>query len=165
VGQPAIEPGATFKNQAFFHPFSDADATTAALSAGTSFVAACQNGTLPRVIDDTNPANVMHAGDSTTPTDGQLIPNYKQLGFRVPGLVVTNLALPEGSCTRARSALPSRAHFAGTDQATGLALERDHRCGTAPGSHRTSLAVHCPGYGRRTANCRSVTPSPSRFIR
>jgi phospholipase C len=159
---PAIEPGATFKYQAFFHPFSDADAGTAALSAGTSFIAACQNGTLPNVcyidpafdnegtgtsgddhplgdirlgerfiadayhaladngylddtvfivtfdewggfydhvpppmvIDDTNPANVMHAGDSTTPTDGQLYPNYRQLGFRVPGLVVSNLALP-----------------------------------------------------------------------
>src|SRR6202046_5642864 len=159
---PGIEPGATFKYQAFFHPFSDADATTAALSAGTSFVSACQNGTLPnvcyidpafdnegtgtsgddhpqgdirlgerfiadayhaladngyldntvfivtfdewggfydhvpppRVIDHTNPATVMHAGDSTTPTDGQLIPNYKQLGFRVPGLVITNLAPP-----------------------------------------------------------------------
>ncbi|HTW02942.1 MAG TPA: alkaline phosphatase family protein [Streptosporangiaceae bacterium] len=159
---PAIEPGATFKYQAFFHPFSDADASTAALSAGTSFVAACQNGTLPnvcyidpafdneatgtagddhpladirlgerfiadayhaladngylddtvfivtfdewggfydhvrppQVIDDTNPANVMHAGDSTTPTDGQLIPNYGQLGFRVPGIVVSNLTRP-----------------------------------------------------------------------
>ena len=48
----------------------------------------------PQVIDDTNPANVMHAGDSTTPTDGQLIPNYRQLGFRVPGIVVSNLARP-----------------------------------------------------------------------
>jgi phospholipase C len=46
------------------------------------------------VIDDTNPANVMHAGDSSTPTDGQLIPNYRQLGFRVPGIVVSNLARP-----------------------------------------------------------------------
>jgi phospholipase C len=159
---PAIEPGATFKYQAFFHPFSDADASTAALSYGTSFVAACQNGTLPnvcyidpafdneatgtaaddhplsdvrlgerfiadayhaladngylddtvfivtfdewggfydhvpppRVIDETNPADVMHAGDSSTPTDGQLIPDYKQLGFRVPAIVVSNLARP-----------------------------------------------------------------------
>jgi phospholipase C len=48
----------------------------------------------PRVVDDTNPAHVMHAGDSTTPTDGQLIPDYRQLGFRVPSLVVTNLAPP-----------------------------------------------------------------------
>jgi phospholipase C len=159
---PAIEPGATFKYQAFFHPFADADASTAALSAGTSFVAACQNRTLPnvcyidpafdneatgtagddhpladirlgerfiadayhaladngylddtvfivtfdewggfydhvpppQVIDDTNPADVMHAGDGTTPTDGQLYPNYKQLGFRVPAIVVSNLARP-----------------------------------------------------------------------
>jgi phospholipase C len=159
---PAIEPGAVFKYQAFFHPFSDADASTAALSAGTSFIAACENHTLPnvsyidpafdnedagtagddhplsdvrlgerfiadayhaladngylddtvfivtfdewggfydhvpppQVVDDTNPANVMHAGDSTTPTDGQLYPDYRQLGFRVPGLVVTNLAWP-----------------------------------------------------------------------
>ena len=36
----------------------------------------------------------MHAGDSTTPTDGQLVPDYRQLGFRVPGIVVTNLAQP-----------------------------------------------------------------------
>jgi phospholipase C len=159
---PGIEPGATFKYQAFFHPFSDADAATAALSAGTSFTAACQNGTLPnvcyidpafdnegtgtagddhpladirlgerfiadayhaladngyldstvfivtfdewggfydhvpppRVTDTTDPATVMHAGDATTPTDGQLVPDYRQLGFRVPGLVVTNLAAP-----------------------------------------------------------------------
>jgi phospholipase C len=159
---PAIEPGATFKYQAFMHPFSDADADTAALSSGTSFVDACQNGTLPnvcyidpafdnegtgtsgddhplgdirlgerfiadayhaladngylddtvfivtfdewggfydhvpppQVIDDTNPADVNHSGDSTTPTDGQLYPNYRQLGFRVPGIVVSNLARP-----------------------------------------------------------------------
>src|SRR3984957_6797077 len=157
---PAIAPGATFKYQAFFHPFADADASAAALSAGTSFIAACENQTLPnvcyidpafdnegngtaaddhpladirlgerfiadayhaladngyldstvfivtfdewggfydhvpppRVVDNTNPANVMHAGD--TLTDGQAIPNYRQLGFRVPSLVVTNLAVP-----------------------------------------------------------------------
>ncbi|MGH3302612.1 MAG: alkaline phosphatase family protein [Streptosporangiaceae bacterium] len=48
----------------------------------------------PQVIDNTSPANVMHAGDGPTPTGGQLIPHYQQLGFRVPGLVVSNLALP-----------------------------------------------------------------------
>ncbi len=48
----------------------------------------------PHVIDDTNPANVNHTGDSTTPTDGQLIPDYTQLGFRVPAIVVSNLADP-----------------------------------------------------------------------
>jgi phospholipase C len=157
---PAIEPGATFKYQAFFHPFATGD--QAALSSGTSFVDACAAGTLPNVcfvdppfdsggtgtsgddhplsdirlgerfiadayhaladcgyldstvlvitfdewggfydhvpppmvVDETNPANVTHAGDSTTPTDGQLVPNYKQLGFRVPTIVVSNLVRP-----------------------------------------------------------------------
>jgi len=46
----------------------------------------------PRVIDDTDPATVDHTGDGTTPTDGQLVPDYRQLGFRVPAIVVSNLA-------------------------------------------------------------------------
>ena len=61
----------------------------------------------PRVIDDTNPADVDHTGDGTTPTDGQLIPDYTQLGFRVPAIVVSNLA-PPGSSTTARSSTPRR---------------------------------------------------------
>jgi phospholipase C len=48
----------------------------------------------PRVTDDTNPASVDHTGDGTTPTDGQLVPDYRQLGFRVPAIVVSNLAEP-----------------------------------------------------------------------
>ena len=48
----------------------------------------------PTVVDDTNPALVSHSGDSTTPTDGRLYPNYQQLGFRVPAIVVTDLATP-----------------------------------------------------------------------
>jgi phospholipase C len=48
----------------------------------------------PRVIDDTNPADVDHTGNSTTPTDGRLVPDYTQLGFRVPAIVVSNLARP-----------------------------------------------------------------------
>jgi phospholipase C len=39
----------------------------------------------PQVIDDTNPKDVMHAGDSSTPTDGRLYPNYKQRAVGVPG--------------------------------------------------------------------------------
>ena len=35
-----------------------------------------------------------HAGDATTPTDGQLVPDYTQLGFRVPAIVVSSLAAP-----------------------------------------------------------------------
>jgi len=46
----------------------------------------------PRVIDDTDPANVDHTGDSDTPTEGRLVPDYTQLGFRVPTIVVSNLA-------------------------------------------------------------------------
>jgi phospholipase C len=46
----------------------------------------------PQVIDDTDPAAVDHTGNSTTPTDGQLVPNYAQLGFRVPCVVVSNRA-------------------------------------------------------------------------
>ena len=46
----------------------------------------------PQVIDNTNTANVDHTGDSSTPTDGQLIPDYTQLGFRVPAIVVSNLS-------------------------------------------------------------------------
>jgi phospholipase C len=42
----------------------------------------------PRVVDDTDPANVDHTGD----TDGSLVPDYRQLGFRVPAIVVSNLA-------------------------------------------------------------------------
>ncbi len=60
----------------------------------------------PHVIDDTNPANVDHTGDSTTPTDGQLIPDYTQLGFRVPAIVVSNLARPAR-----RPSWPVRAHL------------------------------------------------------
>ncbi|HET7247381.1 MAG TPA: alkaline phosphatase family protein [Streptosporangiaceae bacterium] len=46
----------------------------------------------PQVIDDTDPATVDHTGNSTTPTDGRLVPDYTQLGFRVPAIVVSNLA-------------------------------------------------------------------------
>ena len=46
----------------------------------------------PQVIDDTDPATVDHTGNSTIPTDGRLVPDYTQLGFRVPAIVVSNLA-------------------------------------------------------------------------
>jgi phospholipase C len=46
----------------------------------------------PRVVDDTDPADVDHTGDGTAPTDGRLTPDYRQLGFRVPTIVVSNLA-------------------------------------------------------------------------
>ncbi|HEX5402480.1 MAG TPA: alkaline phosphatase family protein [Pseudonocardiaceae bacterium] len=46
----------------------------------------------PKVVDNTDPATVDHTGDATTPTDGRLIPDYRQLGVRVPTIVVSNLA-------------------------------------------------------------------------
>ena len=46
----------------------------------------------PRVIDDTDPSTVDHTGDGAAPTDGRLVPDYRQLGFRVPAIVVSNLA-------------------------------------------------------------------------
>ena len=54
----------------------------------------------PRVIDDTNPADVDHTGDGTTPTDGQLVPDYRQLGFRVPAIVVSEPGPPPGGSPR-----------------------------------------------------------------
>ena len=44
---------------------------------------------------DTDPTTVNHTGDDTTPTDGRLVPDYRQLGFRVPTIVVSNLARAE----------------------------------------------------------------------
>jgi phospholipase C len=46
----------------------------------------------PQVIDDTNPADVDHSGDGRRPTDGRRFPDYRQLGFRVPCIVVSELA-------------------------------------------------------------------------
>ena len=46
----------------------------------------------PQVVDDTDPATVDHTENGFTPTDGQLIPDYRQLGFRVPCIVVSSLA-------------------------------------------------------------------------
>ncbi len=48
----------------------------------------------PHAIDNTDPSTVDHTGDGTTPTDGQLIPDYTQLGFRVPAIVVSSHAAP-----------------------------------------------------------------------
>jgi phospholipase C len=48
----------------------------------------------PKVVDNTNPKDVNHSGDGGKPTDGQRIPDYKQLGFRVPCIVVSSLAQP-----------------------------------------------------------------------
>src|SRR5579859_6290841 len=44
----------------------------------------------PKVADHTTPADVDHTGNSTTPTFGRLVPDYRQLGFRVPAILVSN---------------------------------------------------------------------------
>ena len=54
------------------------------------------------MIDDTDPATVDHTGNSTTPTDGRLVPDYSQLGFRVPAIVVSNFARARVTSARAR---------------------------------------------------------------
>jgi phospholipase C len=46
----------------------------------------------PHVIDHTNPKDVNHSGDGKKPTDGRLIPDYTQLGFRVPAIVISDLS-------------------------------------------------------------------------
>jgi hypothetical protein len=51
---------------------------------------------------DTDAANVDHTGNSTTPTDGQLVPNYSQLGFRVPTIAIGRKPAANGSTTQAR---------------------------------------------------------------
>ncbi|HMC41267.1 MAG TPA: alkaline phosphatase family protein [Acidimicrobiales bacterium] len=46
----------------------------------------------PKVVDDTDPAKVSHTGN--TPTQGQNYPDYGQLGFRVPCVVVSPFGGP-----------------------------------------------------------------------
>ena len=46
----------------------------------------------PKVFDDTNPKNVDHTGN--TVTQGQAYPDYRQLGFRVPCIVVSPFGQP-----------------------------------------------------------------------
>jgi hypothetical protein len=73
-----------------------------------------------------------------------------------------------GGAGGARHAPPfHRGHVVGTAHATGLAPERDHRCGTAPGSHRTSLELHhhARRAQQRHRRGRGQAPSSSRAAR
>ncbi len=100
----------------------------------------------PQVIDDTNPATVDHTGDGTTPTDGQLIPDYTQLGFRVPAIVVSNLAAGHGRASR-----PVRAH---------LDADADRVDLRAPAAHGQGRQRREPGRGARPAPAPPVPPAP-----
>src|SRR6266851_4030515 len=91
----------------FWHPFAAGDTDALGIPVTTlPFLDTVAQGLLPNVsfVDpafdtegngtsaDDHPVAVDHSGDSTTPTDGQLVPDYRQLGFRVPAIVVSNLA-------------------------------------------------------------------------
>lgn len=91
----------------FWHQFADSDTDALGIPVSTlPFIDTVAQGLLPNVsfvdpafdtegngtsAEDHPLADVDHAGDSPTPTDGQLLPNYQQLGFRVPAIVVSNL--------------------------------------------------------------------------
>jgi phospholipase C len=133
----------------------------------------------PHVIDDTNPANVSHAGDSTTPTDGQLIPDYTQLGFRVPAIVISNLARPrvvhQGpfehtstlrliETTFGLQTLTARDAHA---LSLGLVLGDHPRPGVPAGAIPTSSQVPGPANDAAAvcsaSSVQSVSPPPARF--
>jgi phospholipase C len=133
----------------------------------------------PKVIDDTNPANVDHSGDGTTPTDGQLIPDYTQLGFRVPAIVVSNLArhrvVREGPFEHA-SALaliestfglhPLTARDANARNLGEVLDDRPHHHRVNPANIPTSDQVPGPANGAvavcSAASVQSVSPAPVR---
>ncbi len=101
----------------------------------------------PHVIDDTDPATVDHTGDSTTPTDGQLIPDYTQLGFRVPAIVVSNLAPARVDAPR-----PVRAHLDAEADRVHVRAPVADRAGTPmPRTSATSCSASAaaPGPVRR----------------
>ncbi|HEY2442810.1 MAG TPA: alkaline phosphatase family protein [Streptosporangiaceae bacterium] len=132
----------------------------------------------PRVIDDTNPANVNHAGDSSTPTDGQLIPDYRQLGFRVPAIVVSNLASfpvvhegPFEHCStlaliESTFGLPSLTARDAHARNLGEVLLRRPRRPVPPGAIPTSSQVPGPASDAAAvcsaSSVQSVSPSPVR---
>jgi phospholipase C len=133
----------------------------------------------PQVIDDTNPANVDHTGDDTTPTDAQLVPDYQQLGFRVPAIVVSKLA-PAGVHHRGpfehTSTLKLIESTFGLQSLTardanalnlGDVLERSPRHGAPAGAIPTSSDVPGPADDAAAvcsaASVQSVSPPPTHF--
>ncbi len=131
----------------------------------------------PRVIDDTDPSTVDHTGDATTPTDGQLIPNYRQLGFRVPTIVVSNLAparvVHHGPFEHASTLKLIETTFGLTPltardthaENLGQVLERTPRRPVRPGTIPTSLEVPGPANDAAAVcnanSVQSVSPPPT----
>ena len=133
----------------------------------------------PKVIDDTDPATVDHAGDSTTPTEGRLVPDYRQLGFRVPAIVVSNLAparvVHHGPFEHASTLKLIESTFGLQSLSArdahaldlGDVLERHPHNRVRPGAIPTSLEVPGPTDAAaavcNAASVQSVSPSPVHF--
>ncbi len=135
----------------------------------------------PKVIDDTDPTKVDHTGDDTTPTDGQLVPDYTQLGFRVPAIVVSNLApaqvVHQGPFEHTSTLKLIESTF-GLQSLTardanarnlGDVLERFPRPRAFPGAIPTSSQVPGPADDAAAvcsaASVQSVSPPPAHFGR
>jgi len=135
----------------------------------------------PRVVDDTDPATVDHTGDSTTPTEGRLTPDYTQLGMRVPTIVVSNLAparvVHQGPFEHASSLKLIESTFGLQPLTARDAHARDlgdvlarHPCHRVPaGAIPTSAEVPGPANDAAAvcsaASVPSVSPEPVRFGR
>jgi phospholipase C len=130
-----------------------------------------------KVVDHTNPADVDHTGDGSKPTDGRLIPDYRQLGFRVPAIVVSNLAparvTPDGpfehtsTLKMIESVFGLRSLTARDAHALDLALvlrDRPVRHPTDPAVIPTSSQVPGPADGAAAVcnanSVQSVSPPP-----
>ena len=135
----------------------------------------------PHVTDDTNPADVDHTGDGSTPTDGQLIPDYTQLGFRVPAIVVSNLAparvIHQGPFEHTSTLKliestfglqPLTARDASAEN-LGDVLRRERRRPVPPGAIPASSEVPGPASDAAAvcsaASVQSVSPAPVRVGR
>src|SRR6266702_2640093 len=178
----------------FWHPFAPGDTDALGIPVTTpSFIDTVAAGNLPNVtfdewggffdhvppphvIDDTDPATVDHTGDGTTPTDGQLVPDYTQLGFRVPAIVVSNLALPRvvhhgpfehtSTLRLVESAFGLRsltARDANTED-IGQVLRRERRPAVPPGVIPVSSDVPGPASDAAAvcsaSSVQSVSPAP-----
>ena len=134
----------------------------------------------PQVVDDTDSADVDHSGDSTTATDGRLIPDYQQLGFRVPAIVISNRAEPgvvhhgpfehTSTLRLIESTFGLHPLTARDANAQNLrqALHGHHRRPVPPGAIPTSGQVLGPADGA-AATCeagsvQSVSPPPLRRV-
>jgi phospholipase C len=130
----------------------------------------------PKVVDNTDPATVDHTGDETTPTDGRLIPDYRQLGFRVPAIVVSNLApaqvvhhgpfehastLKMIESTFGLNALTARdAHAENLGQVLDHSPHRPVRTGAIPTSAEVLGPVSDPAAVCSADSVQSVSPAP-----